>query len=166
MGPIGLPSIAGVGDLVTMLVGRRVKVSEAAPLPVGAARGVATYIDAGGEIHFVALLDMAFLAGVGAALAMIPRPTVDDAIKSGKPSSVLVDNALEVMNVIASLCNDLEGKGTHMTIQRLVVAPPVASELAPRLLKPASRTDYDVELPGYANGKLSFLALVANGVKT
>lgn len=161
-----LPSIATVADLVTLLVGQKVKVTKAVPLPTVAARGVATYVDAGGNVRCVALLDMAFIAGVGAALAMIPRSSVDEAIKNNSPSSVLLENALEVMNVISSLFNDAEGKSTHMKIHRLVMAPPFASELVPRLVKPASRIDCDVELPGYAKGKLSLLALASKGNTT
>ena len=156
-----LPGAPGVGDLVTMLIGKRIKVVKTTALVTAGVRGVATYVDAEGKIIFVALSDMAFLAGVGAALAMIPAPMVNEAIKTGKPSEVLMDNAFEVMNIASSLYNDTEGKGTHVKIKELVIAPPISKELAPRLVKPAGRADFDIELPGYANGKLSFFALAA-----
>src|SRR6476661_7581389 len=119
-----------------MLVGKKVKAVASPPLAVAAVRGVATYVDAGGKIAFVALSDMAFLAGVGAALAMIPPAVVAEAVKSGKPSSVLVENAFEVMNILSSLYNDAEGKGAHVKIKQLVVAPPIAPEVTPLLAKP------------------------------
>jgi hypothetical protein len=154
-----LPTAAGIADLVTMLIGKKVRAVPCAALPVAAARGLATYMDGEQKVRFVALTDMAFLAGVGAALAMIPPAVVAEAIKTGKPSPVLTENAFEVMNILSSLFNDADGKGAHIKIKGLVVVPPIPPELAPQLVKPAARLDLEFQLPGYANGKLTLLAL-------
>jgi hypothetical protein len=142
-----------------MLVGKKVRAVATGPLPVPSARGLATYVDADQKLRFVALTDMAFLAGVGAALAMIPAGVVTEAIKTGKPSSVLTENAFEVMNIVASLYNDADGKGAHIKIKALTVVPPLPAELAAQIAKPAGRLDLEIQLPGYANGKLTLLAL-------
>jgi hypothetical protein len=154
-----LPSATSIADLVTMLVGKKVRAVPTAPLPVPSARGLATYIDGDQKLRFVALTDMAFLAGVGAALAMIPAGVVTEAIKTGKPSSVLTENAFEVMNIVSSLYNDADGKGAHIKIKGLVILPPVPPEVAQLIAKPAGRIDLEIQLPGYANGKLTLLAL-------
>jgi len=154
-----LPTALAIADLVTMLVGKKVRAVPTTPLAVAAARGLATYVDAEQKVLFVALTDMAFLAGVGAALAMIPPAVVTEAIKSGKPSAVLTENAFEVMNIVASLYNDADGKGAHIKIKGLVVVPPLPPEIAQHLAKPAGRIDLEVQLPGYANGTLTLLAL-------
>ena len=154
-----LPAPLAICELVSMLVGNRVKVTPCGPLPVPQARGVATYIDKEQKLVFVAITDMAFLAGVGAALALIPAAMVAEAVKTGKLSEALQENAFEVMNIVSSLYNDVEGKGTHVKIQRLVVAPPLPPELAPRLAKPTARRDVEVQVPGYASGKLTLLAV-------
>jgi hypothetical protein len=144
-----------------MLVGKKVRAVATTPLAVPTARGVATYVDASGKLAFVALTDMAFLAGVGAALAMIPPPVAAEAVKTGKPSPVLVENAFEVMNILSSLYNDPEGKGAHVKIRTLVVVPPIAADVAALLAKPLARLDLEMQLPGYANGKLTLLAVAA-----
>ena len=154
-----LPTAVSIADLVTMLVGKKVRAVPTTPLPVASARGLATYIDETQKLTFVALTDMAFLAGVGAALAMIPAGVVTEAIKSGKPAPVLTENAFEVMNILSSLCNDADGKGAHIKIKGLVVVPPVPPDVAAHLAKPAARLDLEIQLPGYANGKLTLLAL-------
>jgi hypothetical protein len=154
-----LPTATSIADLVTMLIGKKVKATPASPLPVASARGLATYVDAEQKLMYVALTDMAFLAGVGAALAMIPAGVVTEAIKTGKPSSVLTENAFEVMNIVSSLYNDAEGKGAHIKIKALTVVPPIPAEIAAQIAKPAGRLDLEIQLPGYANGKLTLLAL-------
>ena len=154
-----LPAAASIADLVTMLVGKKVRAAPTPPLAVAAARGLATYIDATQKLQYVALTDMAFLAGVGAALAMIPAGVVTEAIKSGKPAPVLTENAFEVMNILASLYNDADGKGAHIKIKGLVIVPPIPPEVASLLAKPAGRLDLEIQMPGYANGKLTLLAL-------
>lgn len=141
-----------------MLVGKRVKVARGTPLLPANIRGVATYADAAGSLAFVALTDAAFVAGVGAALAMIPPPVVVDAIRTGKPPGGLVQNAYEVLNVAASLFNDVEGKTQHVKVEKLVIGP-LNPELAKRLLKPAGRLDLDIGIPGYPDCKLSLLAV-------
>lgn len=156
---LALPTATSLANLVTMLVGKKVRAVPTTPLPVAAARGLATYVDAEQKVLYVALTDMAFLAGVGAALAMIPPAVVTEAIKTGKPSQVLTENAFEVMNIVASLYNDAEGKGAHLKIKGLVVVPPLPPEVAQLVAKPAGRIDLEIQLPGYANGKLTLLAL-------
>lgn len=159
MAAVPMPSPASISDLITMLVGKKVKVATCPPLAVSAARGFATYIDQADKIKFVGLIDMPFLAGVGAALAMIPATVVAEVVKTGKPSPVLVENAFEVMNILSSLFNEADDITTHVKIQQLLLTPPVPPEIAPRLLKPAGRVDLEVQLPGYANGKLTLLAV-------
>jgi hypothetical protein len=154
-----LPTPASIGDLVTMLVGKSARAGRGTPLAASAARGVATYIDKDAKVIFVTLTDIAFLASVGAALAMIPPGVAGEAVKSGKPSAVLVENAVEVLNILASLFNDADGKGTHVKLQRLLLMPPLPPELARLVAKPTQRLDLEVTLPGYPNGKLSLLAV-------
>ncbi len=156
-----VPNAASVGDLVSTLVGKKVKVIPSTPpLPAASARAIATYIDPAGKLIYVALTDMAFLAGIGAALAMIPAPVAAEAIKSGKPAGPLFDNATEVMNIASALFNDTEGKLPHVKLQKFVVlTPPLPPEIAKYALKPPARIDLEVQLPGYTNGKLTIIAL-------
>lgn len=141
-----------------MLVGKKIKAARGSPLVAANVRGVATYADAAGTLAFVALTDVAFVASVGAALAMIPLPIVAEAIRTGKPPESLVENAYEVLNVAASLFNEVEGATLHVKVQKLTIGP-LNPELAKRLLKPAARLDLDIGIPGYPDSKLSLVAV-------
>jgi len=158
MPPALLPTPEAFGNLAGMLVGKRLKTTRGTPLAVPNIRGVATYVDAAGVLSFIAVTDVAFIAAVGAALAMIPLPVVTEAIRTGKPSEALVENAYEVLNVAASLFNEIEGATVHVKVGRLSVGP-IDAELAKRLVKPSARADMDIGIPGYPDGKISFVAV-------
>lgn len=153
-----LPPPAAVGDLIGMLVGKRARVKVAPPMAPAAVRGVATYVEAEGNLAFVALIDLPFLASVGGALAMVPASAVNDAIRKGVATEALVENAYEAMNVAASLFSDIEGTTVHVKLDKLAVGP-LDAALAARLVRPAARMDVEVGIPGYPDGKVSFVAL-------
>ena len=154
-----LPTPEAFADLAGMLVGKKIKATKVtAPLAAAMVRGVASYVDAAGDVKFVAITDVALIGVIGAALAMIPLPIVTEAIRTGKPSEALVENAYEVLNVAASLFNEVEGTTLHVKVAKLVVGP-LDPELTKRLLKPAARLDMLISIPGYPDAKLAFVAL-------
>lgn len=156
---VQLPTPEAFANLAGMLVGKKIKATKVtAPLVAAMVRGVASYVDAGGVVKFVAITDVALIGVIGAALAMIPLPVVTEAIRTGKPSEALVENAYEVLNVAASLFNEVEGSTVHVKVAKLVVGP-LEPELAKRLLKPAARLDMLISVPGYPDAKLAFVAL-------
>lgn len=155
-----LPQPDAIAKLLGSLFDKRIHVVRAtAPLAVPAYRGLCDYIDTAQTVLFVAVCDMPLLAGVGAALAMIPAGVVAEAVKSGKPSESLRENAYEVFNIAASIFNEVEGTEVHVKLRALSLAPPVPPLLLVRMAKPVSRLDLDVTVPGYPVGKLSLLAL-------
>jgi hypothetical protein len=147
------------GELAGTLIGKPIRSTKVtAVLPAANVRGVATYIDAEGVVTFVAVTDAAFIASVGAALAMIPLPVVEEAIRTGKPAEGLVENAYEVLNIAASLFNEVEGATTHVKVQKLIIGP-MTPEVVKRMARPAARLDLAIGVPGYPDGKLAFVAL-------
>jgi hypothetical protein len=153
-----LPTGDAFTNLAGMLVGKKLKATRGAPLPLASVAGVATYIDANAALHFVVVTDVAFIAGIGAALAMIPLPVVTEAIRTGKLSEALVENAYEVLNVASSLLNEMEGATTHVKVERLRIGP-VDPALAKQLAKPAARLDLIIGIPGYPDGKFGLLTV-------
>lgn len=154
-----LPTPDAFANLAGSLVGKKIKATKStAPLLAANIRGVASYVDAGGDTKFVAVVDVALIGVIGAALAMIPLPVVTEAIRTGKPSEALVENAYEVLNVAATLFNEIEGTTLHVKVAKLVVGP-LDPELAKRLLKPAARLDMLISVPGYPDARLAFVAL-------
>ena len=112
---------------------------------------------------------VAFIASVGAALAMIPPAMAVDAVKSGIVPETMMLNAQEVLNVGASIFNTqaevasvahLTTAKTHVRLAKLLFG-----SADPALLKSAQtasvslRLDTAVTTPGYPEGKLALLAI-------
>lgn len=152
-----LPVPEAIVELLAMLLGKRPKVTRSAPLSAGAARGIATYVDAEARVVYAALVDVPFLASVGAALALIPPAVATEAVRAAKVSDALVENAYEVLNVAASVFNEIEGTTLYVKIRALDVGSPLPAESACLVAKPVGRLDLDVVVPGYPAGKLSLL---------
>lgn len=152
-----LPSPDAFGRLLTGLLGKKVGIAKAAPLPSTEVRGVAAYVDTARVVHYAAATDAPFLAGIGAALALIPAAVVADAVRSPKLPDNLVENAYEVLNIGASVFNEIEGTALHVKISKLMSPPP--EEVMGRLAKAAGRVDMLVQVPGYPDAKVSLFAL-------
>lgn len=155
-----MPTGEAFGVLVGALVGRNVKVVRGTPLVPTAVRAVASYVDEAGKVLFVLATDYATCASIGAALAMIPAPTVADAVRTGKVPELLVENAYEVFNVAASLFNDVEGTTVHVKVSKLEVGT-ISPDTTRRIAKPSARIDRDFGIPGYPDGKFSILSIAA-----
>jgi len=154
-----LPYLDAISTLFSSLVGKHVKVVRASPLLPAKLKGVASFLDADGKLAYVAVSDVGFLASTGAALALIPPAMATEAIRTNSPAASLVDNAYEVLNISASLFNEIPETTLHVKLAKLVVAPPVPPDLLPKVNKPHARLDLDVFVPGYPDGKLSFLSV-------
>jgi hypothetical protein len=155
-----LPVANAVGTLIGSLIGARPKVAKAAtPVVPGRTHSVATYIDVEKKIVYAAVADVAFVASAGAALAMIPAGVVAEAVKTGRPSDAMYENTYEVLNIGASLFNEIEDTPLHVKIEKLAPMAQVPAAVAARLAKPTARLDLSVTLPGYPEGRLSLLAL-------
>ncbi len=153
-----LPTADAFGRLVSDLMGKRVKVAKGAAFAGPSAKAAAVYVDAEKQPVYAAIADAPFLAGIGAALAMIPPALVAEAIRAPKLPANLVENAYEVLNIAASVFNEIEGTPRHVKIESLLFAP-LAAPLAAQVGKPVARLDLVVGVPGYPDGKLSLLAL-------
>ena len=154
-----LPTPETYARLLTELLGKKVAVKKAAA-PIGPAevRGVAPYVDTGKLVHYAVAADAQFLAGVGAALAMIPANVAADALRGPKLPENLVENAYEVLNIGASVFNDIEGTAVHVKISKLMTTP-IPDEVVAKLGKAPARIDLVTALPGYPDGKVSLFAL-------
>lgn len=155
-----LPPPEAIAKLLNNLFDKRVHVARAsAPFAVPAYRAVCDYVDAEQATLFACVCDVALLGSVGAALAMIPPAQVVDAVRTGKPSDALRENAYEVFNVASSIFNEVAGCEVHVKLRALTLAPPIPPALVAKLAKPTTRLDLDITVPGYPVGKLSLLAL-------
>ena len=156
-----------VKDVLEGMLGRDVLVHDGVPLPIDSAPRptIATYVDDTHSLATVAVMDFALTAYAGAALGLVPRGGAEAAIEDRELPASLLENAAEVLNVLAAPLT--EAGGAH---QRLLEA------YGPDRLPPAqvsawcatlgSRLDLDVEVSGYGHGRLSFVATHGCGCRT
>ncbi len=153
-----LPGAAEVTELLDGLLDRGVTaVEEARPvLPGRDVRVVASYVDDAQDVRAVVLLDLSLGTGLGAALALVPPPRVEEAVAAGEVPADLADNTREVLNIAASLFNCGE---VHLKLADVAVAPtPVAEPTVDFLRVPRRRADLRVTVPGYGVGVLAVVA--------
>ena len=153
----GIPDAEAVKGLLNGLFDRPVTATEE-PAPVLRGRDVhvvGSYVDDTGSIRAVAFCDLVMGNVLGAALALVPAPRVEEALGSGSVLPELADNTREVLNVAASLFND---GPLHLKLSQTWVAPEtVADDVVSFLREPSGRTDVRVDVPGYGEGVVALL---------
>ena len=145
--------------LLGTLLGSRPKVAKGTPLVATKAHTVATYVDDENKHVYAAVADVAFIAGAGAALALIPARMVQECIKAGVATEAMIENTFEVLNIGASLFNEVENTQLHVKIDRMDNHSALTKELVSAIARPTARLDIVVGIPGYPDAKLSLLAL-------
>ncbi|MCU1692139.1 MAG: hypothetical protein JWM64_1230 [Frankiales bacterium] len=152
-----LPSASDVRGLLNGLFDRSVTVHQE-PAPVLPGRGVhvvGSYVEDTGRTRGLILCDLTLGCVLGAALALVPMPKVQEALDAGAVPQDLADNTQEVLNVAASLFNDAEA---HLKLKAVQVAPePVTEDVVELLRAHPHRSDLTVEVPGYGTGVLVLL---------
>ena len=152
-----MPSGADVRGLLNGLFDRAVTTHDE-PGPVLRGRDVhvvGSYVDDTGAVRAVALVDLVLGTVMGAALALVPPPRVEEALESQLVPADLADNTREVLNIAASLFN--EGPLHLKLAQTWVVPEPVDAEVVDFLRGRSARADVRVEVPGYGEGVLALL---------
>ncbi len=119
------------------------------------ARAVATWVAAPDTVVYVAVMEIAFVAALGSGLGMFPKSVVEEAIKTGAPSAIVLENAQEVLSVVSSLFND-DASIVHVNVGPIMLKPPPA-EFRKWITRPKARTDLNVTLAGYPPGKFALL---------
>ena len=153
----GLPTAAEVRVLLNGLFDRAVTThDESAPVLKGRdVHVVGSYVDDLGAVRAIALADLVLGTVLGAALALIPPPRVEEALATQLIPADLADNTREVLNIAASLFN--EGPLHLKLAQTWVVPEPVGEDVVTFLRSRSTRVDVRVEVPGYGEGVLALL---------
>ena len=157
LSPAALPGAVDVRGLLNGLFEKPATVHEELR-PVLPGRGVqvvGTYVEGGGSLRALVLLDLTLGCVLGAALAMVRMPRVEEALSGGSVPQDLADNTQEVLNVAASLFNSADA---HLKLRAVQVVPePVTADVVDFLRAHPHRVDYTVEVPGYGTGVLVLL---------
>lgn len=150
--PTGLPTEAGIKDLLSMVVGSEVTVQYAARpgLDAGNVGALARYVDDDGVLRAVAACDLLVANSLGAALALLPVARVHEAVAAGEVPADVAENLHEVFNVGANLLNAPDRP--HLKLADVSVGADVDAELVRALTWAAERVDLDIEVPGFGSG--------------
>jgi hypothetical protein len=152
-----LPSGPDLRTLLNSLFDTPVVVrEETAPvLPGRLVKVVGSYLDDQGALRAVIMLDVVLGCALGAALALLPAPRVEEAVASDVVPPELGENTREVLNIAASLFNSAEA---HLKLRAVEIAPePVADDVVRFLRSQPYRSDFTIEVPGYGTGTSALL---------
>src|SRR3546814_17195641 len=102
-------------------------------------------------------MDAPFTLRCGAALAMVPLPVVEEALRRDELPESLVENVREVANILARLLNS--PSTPHLRLHALHQLPTELTPAVEALLgSPEFRRDFALPIEGSGNGRLSLLA--------
>jgi hypothetical protein len=101
--------------------------------------------------------DLTLAASLAAALSVVPAAAVKEAVAAGSMDESLQDNFGEVMNVLSRVLS-MGGRPFRLGPVSCPPAEP-APELAPLVEGSDEKRFFNVEVPGYAVGRLEFVTL-------
>ena len=148
-----------VRQMLAMLLGNDLEISEVDALPTDAESSVAAAVFVADDDTPVTacVCDMNFAAFAGSALTKIPPGGAEDAAKSGELTDNMLGNLNEIMNICSRLF--MSGNSPHLRLDKLYASISELPENARALVDSISgRLDLKVSIPGYGEGHLSFLA--------
>ncbi len=150
------PAPKQIKDLFEGLLGRDVTLSDGAPVRLDSRPRptTAAYLDDHKALSAVAVMDFALTAYTGAALALLPKGGAEDAIDDKTMPASLLENAAEMLNVLAAPIGDASGvhQRLHQTFGPGDVPPIDVVAGAARL---GTRLDVRLDIKGYGSGLLS-----------
>jgi hypothetical protein len=151
-----LPIPEELSDFLSELLGSPVSVTTARDVDLGdPATTFVTgrYVDDKERLMCACVADLSLAATSAAALALIPREVVTEAVEAGALSESLRDNFYEVANILSKFLNG--PTVPHVRLADLLDGVPAE---ATRLMTAAGRRkDYDVTVVGYPGGHLTLL---------
>ncbi len=100
--------------------------------------------------------DANLAATFGCAFSMLPVGAAKDAAKSRELTGVMIDNMREIMNICSRLVMD--ASSPHLKLDQLYPAKSLPAPAAALLGAPGGRKEFQVQLPKYGGGVLTFLS--------
>jgi hypothetical protein len=153
------PDLKRIRDVFEGLLGREVTVAPGVPVPLDARPRptTAVYVDDRLRLSSVVLMDFALTAYSGAALALLPRGAAEDAIDEKELPAALLENAAELLNVLAAPIGEAGGvhQRLHQTFGPDRLPPTDVSSWSAQL---GTRVDVQLDIRGYGRGTLSVVS--------
>ncbi len=118
---------------------------------------IAIYVNDADEPVTACICDYEFVAYAGSALTRIPPAGAAEAAVTGDFSEMMLGNLHEVMNICSRLFMD--GKSPHLRLAKVYTSPDdVPANARDVIQSTMGRADFEIEVPGYGKGNLSFLS--------
>jgi hypothetical protein len=99
--------------------------------------------------------DANLAATFGAAFSMLPVGAAKEAAKARELTSVMIDNMREIMNICSRLIMD--ATSPHVKLDQIYPAKSLPAPAAALLGAPGGRREFQIQLPKYGGGVLTFL---------
>ena len=151
-----LPNRAQVRSLIENLVGRDIELRDGLPVPGKTTNVVAVYVTDRLATSAVAVTDLEGAARLGGALGLVPRASVEEAIKDRELTNSLRDNCFEVLNALSAAFN-LPGAPHVRLYQMYGPNEHVPNDIASVVGMVGSRMDIILSISGYGPVPLSIV---------
>lgn len=158
------PDPTAVRELLAGLLDKPITVTvepgdaERARRDAASAHLLGTYVGQDDEVEAVSLADLGFVAAAGAALALVPAVTAAFWVEEGRVPDDGVDNAAEVLNVLAATLNDVNPT-RHVRMVGSRRHGEIDLDHLVRAARSVRRCDaYTIDIDGFAPGHLTFVS--------
>jgi hypothetical protein len=154
-----VPEKNDVHQILNMLYGDDMKLDESSDGPSDNIDKiiVASYINDEGEPVTSCVCDHSFAAFASSALTRIPPGGAEDAANTGDFSKMMLENLYEIMNICSRLFMQ-KSNTPHIKLDVLYSDPADMPGNVKDIVENSNvRADFNVSIPGYGDGTLSFL---------
>lgn len=157
------PDPAGVSEMFSMLLGRKVAVRSGARLKTGG-RDIftaATFKTEQGELVGICAIDLPLSASLSCALSLIPPHANKKIIQTGEWDEMAWENLHEIFNITTRFFHD-SFHSSMIALDEMYTNPGTLSrDHVKYLRRAAQRYDFGADVHGYGSGAIAF---VSNGL--
>jgi hypothetical protein len=101
--------------------------------------------------------DANLAATLGAAFSLLPVGVAKDAAKTRELTGVMIDNMREIMNICTRLVMD--ATSPHLKLDQIYQSKSLPAPATALLGAPKNRREFQIQLPKYGGGVLTFLSV-------
>ena len=137
---------------------RLIRHEDLQPKELSAKNLIGLYAGSSKPIAALCVLDTLSICILGGGSAKLPPHIVRAAMAAGAPTEVMVQNATRFMQNASTLLHIASEPGA-IPLSRTSLVPQNFKKLEELLQKNSGRADFRISVPGYGEGRFSFLAV-------
>ncbi len=148
-----LPDENSIHEMLSLMFGDNMSVSSTSEIDYSDTFA-AVYVSPEGEPGAVCVCDISFAAYSSGALTLMPPASIEEVISSKELPEMHQANLYEVMNICTRLV--INDKTAHLKLTEVLPVKEV-TEVIEQLKPSAERKDFEVSIPRYGSGTMSFI---------